>query len=301
MAGQRTNLTLRYQLAHTGANQNDSHYIDLARDLSMVNRRFYRQGLYYYVSKITVHNQTDSWVKFCTANDSWVTKNAWIKAFKLWMEHNKKPASNTQHGAYSDFKIYLNSYHEDNADRPNPIMSADSGAEIEIGPPNEWRHSRFYSDDGDDFKCHLIGPTAVSLGNVSSLGLIDDYRIGRYTVPEFSPPNDGDGDPSESVLNNLFNASGQHDNLIQELETANDETPYEIEMLLGDASRGQTMLQAQCATSPSSGQVASVGGFCVPFGLLEIVTKSISADDTIGITVEMSPGPYKGVFAERIV
>ena len=33
-----------------------TQYIDIARALSAINRRFYRQGLYYYVNSVEVYN-----------------------------------------------------------------------------------------------------------------------------------------------------------------------------------------------------------------------------------------------------
>ena len=62
---------LRYLLQHTG-NGEDSHYIDLARDLSLLNRRLYRQGKVYGIAGITVHDNViqgtgDTFVKACTA------------------------------------------------------------------------------------------------------------------------------------------------------------------------------------------------------------------------------------------
>ena len=46
---------LRYQLVNSATpNVETSHFIDLARDLSAINRRLYEQGRYYKVARVTV-------------------------------------------------------------------------------------------------------------------------------------------------------------------------------------------------------------------------------------------------------
>jgi hypothetical protein len=48
--------------------------------------------------------------------------------------------------------------------------------------------------------------------------------------------------------------------------------------------------------------MATMPGFCVPFGLLEVLTTASGGGSDNGITVmiEMAPGPYHGVYAERL-
>ena len=55
-AGERTELSLRFVWNAGDGNTTNTIYIDLAKALSMVNRRAYRQGLYYYVASIEFSN-----------------------------------------------------------------------------------------------------------------------------------------------------------------------------------------------------------------------------------------------------
>ena len=55
MTGYLTQRYLYYDLAHTGTEE-DFHYIDLARDLSAVNARLYRQGMMYGIQSFSIHD-----------------------------------------------------------------------------------------------------------------------------------------------------------------------------------------------------------------------------------------------------
>ena len=93
---------LRYELTNSGSPGTEtSHFIDLARDLSRVNRRLYRAGRDYHVKKITVISSntiagftTDppgkanaGRISVSTAPDSWVARGAWHRAFKSWKHY----------------------------------------------------------------------------------------------------------------------------------------------------------------------------------------------------------------------
>jgi hypothetical protein len=75
----RASRYLRYQLVNSANSGTEtSHYIDLAKDLSAINRRLYRQGKVYQIANISItsRNTTGGLVSFSTAGDTWVTRAA---------------------------------------------------------------------------------------------------------------------------------------------------------------------------------------------------------------------------------
>ena len=76
-AGERTELSLRFVWNAGDGNTTNTVYIDLAKALSMVNRRAYRQGLYYYVASVEFSNGTEAYAQINTLPDTWMTKQAW--------------------------------------------------------------------------------------------------------------------------------------------------------------------------------------------------------------------------------
>ena len=67
-------------------NGNTTQFIDIARALSAVNRKFYRQGVYYYVNSVEVYNADPGVIDLHTLPDNWVTKNAWNPWFSTVSE-----------------------------------------------------------------------------------------------------------------------------------------------------------------------------------------------------------------------
>ncbi len=106
---------LRYELTNSATPGNEtSHYIDLAKDLSAVNRRLYRQGRDYHVKKITIVSSNtpngENRVSLSTCPHSWVAAGAWKRGFQTWKHMNaeadRQLAGNID-GTWADFKVYL--------------------------------------------------------------------------------------------------------------------------------------------------------------------------------------------------
>ena len=88
-AGERTETRLRFVWNAGDGNTTNTIYIDLAKALSMINRRAYRQGLYYYVASIDFSNGSEAYCQVNTLPDTWMTKQAWMRGFKMWSKMNR--------------------------------------------------------------------------------------------------------------------------------------------------------------------------------------------------------------------
>ena len=60
-----------------------TQFIDIAMALSVINRKFYRQGVYYHVNSVEIYNNETGVVDLHTLPDTWVTKNSHQRGFKL--------------------------------------------------------------------------------------------------------------------------------------------------------------------------------------------------------------------------
>ena len=88
---------------------NATQFIDIAMALSAINRKFYRQGVYYYVNSVELYNNEDAFVDLHVAPDNWVTKNAWNRGFAMFQKMNA--LVDVPRPKYHDFKIYLSNLH----------------------------------------------------------------------------------------------------------------------------------------------------------------------------------------------
>lgn len=304
------NRFLNFQLDHTPASDYDSHFIDLARALSIVNCRAYRQGKVYHIAGITVHDRTAStWTKIGVAPDTWVTRNAWAKGYRLWRKYNDQVLDESPglKPKYMDFKVYLNdnhrSQHEAGTDVPYP---ADIQGYTTAGGTHEWLYSRYRlpaeggsaSPDNDQTQIHICGDDNGALGSFVSVGLINGYIETRGRAVDPAPELDSDA--PVSWASNLFDTGDTHDDIITDLTTRNDQAPYDTDNLYGGHTAGKGgVLVGQCATS-SSMPVARIGPMSAICGLLEIITWSADAANVVGVTIEMMPGKYKGVAVSAI-
>ena len=312
------NRFLRYQITTSNnPNTETSHYIDLARDLSMVNRRLYRQGKVYQIANISItsRNTVDGLASFSTAPDTWITRAAWQRGFEMWNKMQAKvldqPGQKSRKGRYNDYKVFLTDAMRTTFTvntRPRPIDNGNNLATV-----GDWFYSKYHSPDGanngtDEYQAHLLGGHAAGAGGndtYASIGLIKSYAEARATVsktPNFD--TDGDDDP----LLNLFDDGTQRDEVASDLVAFGDEPPYALtdgnDNSIGDLYPGananlpKPMVNRLAGIGQQGGTSAPtvmLPGFTAMCGLIEVELQSAAPDDTIDILIEIAPGSYKGV------
>ena len=299
---------LRYNLTNSGTPGNEtSHYIDLARDLSALNRRLYRQGRVYHVKRISIVSsntlpqpgQNAGRVTFATVPESWSAIGAWKRGFRLWNKMNEMAVQNLgsdPSGTWKDFKVYLSQDHRGGT-KPDPIDNG--GNAVQSG--GEWQYSQMVTPDGttsaNTFDLYMLGGHQGSAGSWSAIGLVKSYGESRATVQGTDPnvPTSASDDP----LVNLFDDGTQVDEIVNDLEAHNDEPPYHYASYPGDDTNMPKPLVVQQTTLGADGR-ASVGGFKAMCGLLEVEITSPVANDVYSVLVELAPGKYRGIGADVI-
>jgi len=294
---------LRYELTNSAeAGTETSHFIDLARDLSAVNRRLYRQGRHYHVKRITVVSSNTqnggNRISFSTAPTSWVATQAWKRAFKVFTEMNKRAMVNVAGsdiaGTWADFKVYLSTDHR-NGTKLDPVDNG--GNAVSAG---EWVYSRFLLLDGttssDEFDGVLLGDHVGAVGARVSVGLVKSYGESRATV-QFGDPS-VPADLFDDPLLNVFDYGTEIDEVLNRLESDNDTLPYDHANYPGDDANMPKPIVAQ-DTMIVDGK-ATVGGLTAMCGLIEIEATSPLPNDVYSVLVELAPGSYRGIAAEVI-
>jgi hypothetical protein len=310
------NRFLRFQLTNSGTPGTEtSHFIDLAKSLSAVNRRLYRQGKVYQVANISVtsRNTVNGLVSFSTAPDTWVTRAAWNRGFAMY-EHMQKlvtdqPGSRSLKGRYNDFKVYLSDDHRTSASiNQGPLDNGNNA----VGT-GEWIYTKYQSPDGttgaDEFNAHLLGAHSGTSGSFNSISLVQSYGEARATINSDTPNVDSDGD--DDPLLNLFDAGTQVDEIAHDMSNDGDQPPYKLTQggslaTLGDHYPGA----ASNLPKPMVNRLAGIGqqggtsapsimlpGFTAIAGLLEVEIQSDAPSDVFDVLIELAPGSYKGVAA----
>lgn len=302
---------LRYQMTNSGsANTEVSVFVDLAKDLSLVNRRLYRQGMHYYVKKVTVtsRNTDNGLVSVSAAPTSWVVSAAWKKAFNLWNQmrkgHGGAPGSGLPRGVtpakWADFKVYLSDDH-----RTGTVATpVDNGNNAAVATNADWVHARFISPDGttaaDEFTAHLLGPHVGSVGAFTSVGIVLGYEESRRTVQQDETSSEINTD---SWMINLFDDGTTLDEIADDLKEDGDYPPYQYNQYTGGATNmpkplvQQMKSLVQSAAGATNAPSITLGGIEAPCGILEFEIQSSVASDVFDVVIELAPGTHKGVKA----
>jgi hypothetical protein len=298
---------LRYELTNGAAGVETSHFIDLAKDLSDLNRRLYRQGRVYHVKRITVISsntnqlaagQDAGRISFSTAMDSWVARNAWKRGFEMFKMMNKKATmgiSGDISAKFADFKVYLTDDHRTGT----KLEPLDNGGNTGTG--GEWTYSQMTSPDGttsaDEFALHLLGDHNGAAGAYVSVGLVTSYGQSRATV-DVDQPNTPTGIEDDPLVN-IFDDGTVTDEVIANLVAHGDNPPYDMDDYPGGVANYPKPMVVQDCTLGTDGR-ATVGGFTALCGLIEVESKSPNPSDVYSVLVELAPGSYRGVSADVI-
>ena len=282
-----------------------TEYIDIALALSAINRKFYRQGVYYYVNSIEIYNNETGVVDLHTLPDTWVTKNAWNRGFQLFQKMNSMadaPLTGGVRPKYHDFKVYMDVRHTNNG-TVRPFLHNINAASQEV-LPDEWAYSQFVSadDDGDatqeadNFTVHMLGGHDGSTDNWNSVSLIKSYAESRLTVP-YADVTDNQVDITDPLLN-IFDMSSeeQMNDIVENLRTDNDQPPYNQDSYVGELTANLQHV-ARVGTEVGVGRVGRASGFCAPFGLICVDPHGVNT--AFRVVLNLAEGTYHGVYAER--
>jgi hypothetical protein len=281
-----------------------TEFIDIAKSLSAINRRFYRQGVYYYVNSVEVYNNETGVVDLHTLPDTWVTKNAHQRGFKLFQQMNALVDKTSAVGRpkYHDFKVFFNDTHRQQGAANVKLHGINAQASSVIN--DDWVYSQFTSADddqdpvanADEFFVHMLGPHSGNADNWNSVGLIKSYEESRQTVDIETPTSDN-LDVTDPLINIFdFSSEEQINDIIVNLMNNNDNPPYDTDKYVGVVDNNMQHV-ARIGTEVGVGRVGRASGFCAPFGLICVDPHGVST--AFRVVLNLAQGTYHGVYAER--
>ncbi len=299
---------LHFNLTHTGTGE-DNHYVDLAKLLSQANRRAYRQGMVYHVANIVFDDSDgDADIDVCTMPQNWTTQAAWQLGFKAWFQQQSAAMRSLGHdslGKWSDFKIGLNSDSLDDVDQATLIDV--NGNTFGVG---DWTLSKFIvPDDGGadptDCDVYMMGANAGTYPTISKASLLAQLEY-ALQKPQEDPDLAAGSDLSVySLMSPEASDAEVLAEVIKDIEADNDMPPYDHDNVQGAGTAGTNKPSSPWVArtcmikggGSTSSPTAAVGGFAAPCGLLMIESNSSVDANSIGVTIELVPGEYKGVHA----
>ena len=301
--------------------------IDLSQCASLMNRRFYRQGINWAVAGFKFASESPGRITVSKLPNTWVMSNAWEKSFRTWTKMNNEALSETEsiRPKFLDFKIYADSLHHSAGFAANLLpLTLTSG----VATPGEWVSSKAVVPFGPaspgntvEFEFVATGANFPGISGVTgfnAVSLIEGYAASRG-LPYSPDPNtpadadDADGSTPENWMAAIFNEGTDQDSeVIENLRSDNNEAPYPFSgdavgtadtmypgganQLVGLQIHDFAQIFSTSATT-NIGIVNSKGGN-FPCGLVRIDWAPEVLDTPLTIQVDLVPGNHRGYLCE---
>ncbi|AXQ65470.1 MAG: hypothetical protein [Circular genetic element sp.] len=235
-------------------------YVDLNQVNSLVNRRFYRQGLVNAVASIKVTTQSvlagtstpvidnpRGAVEVAKLPTTWVMSNAWEKGFRAWQRMNNEALQETEsiRPKFLDFKIYADAGHHAAGYGANLLPNSNFLGFLPAATPGEWSPSKIShplaagATEGATIEEEIIAVGSsypgVAPSGFNAVSLIEGYAASRG-LPNIADPNtpddasDTDNATPENWLGAMFNdGTEQTADVLADMITENTIAPYPFE------------------------------------------------------------------------
>lgn len=297
-------------------------FIDLSQVASIVNRRFYRQGLNWAVGGFKFIGGSSGIIQISKLPNTWVMANSWQKGMRAWLKMTNEALEETEsvRARFQDFKIYADSDHYQLGFFQNLLPQAGFNAPVPTGDfkPGMWEASSIHVPNStvgttSDFAIKAVG--ANYNGTTQPVvSLIEGYANSR-ALPYREDPNvpgdndDVDGTTPENWLSAIFNeGTDQIKEVLEDNEFENNKAPYPFE---GDGANIDTMYPGganqvpyleihdlSLITATTVGGITRIKGGNFPCGLIRIDASGSEAN--LNLQIDLVPGNHRGYLCESM-
>jgi len=317
------------QLVASGATE--TYTLDLSQIASLVNRRFYRQGLNWAVAGFKVITSVnDAVIGIDKLPNTWIMGNSWEKSMRTWMRMNNEALAETDsvRPRFLDFKIYADAIHHQAGYAAN-LLPVDGSNPANVYAAGEWSPSKisvplvspagaFQPGETVERELIAVGPSYPGLSAVTGLdavSLIEGYASSRG-LPNIADPNtpadasDTGGGTPENWMQAIFNeGTDQAADIIEDMITENTIAPYPFEndgtnldtMYPGGANQAPSLQVhdiARVTTTTLSSTVRMKGGN-FPCGLVRINYSNVGVGTaSFSLLIDLVPGQHRGYLCE---
>ena len=269
------------------AASSDHLQIDVAKHLSELNHRLYRQSRVYRCKVNHLGSPTDRGkLDVYVLRDTWMLQKAYQMAkdaFDKNMTEERASISKSNMARWQDFRIALD-HKASGITEKLPLKRANGTLNTTTMSNGEFQASLVYKEDG----------TAMAFGFYPAAS--------RWSiVEEYDKTADVDSTPSNVVSGSDINPYGALDDDNQQaarvdLQNKGNSPPYDPNSLDGDS----LLRRVGRLGSLSGAQKLSTGFFDAPLGLIVLVATDTASDDDL-YEVEVQSGDYKGVHAASYI
>ncbi len=301
-------------------------YIDISQCASLVNRRFYRQGLNWAVAGFTLITtpNTSGNLVIQKIPDTWVASNAWEKGFRTWMKMNNEALEEAESvkPKFLDFKVFMDATHHSAGSAANLIPVDENGTPATEG---EWDYSQYIIPVGTaspgatadrDILWTGANFPGVGASGRDAVSLIEGYAASRG-LPDILDPNTPDDAASvdgfnpQNWMSAVFNeGTDQTEDVLESMIDENNIAPYPFEndgtntdtMYPGGANQltGPEVVDWVGVSTTTIGNVSKVGGTNFPGGLIKLTNTFTGGTGNHVLLLHLVPGPHRGYMCQSM-
>ncbi len=326
-------MTLSFNLSPSSFNNAVTDYIDLSQVASLLNRRFYRQGINWAVAgfKMISASGFEGSVVVQKLPNTWVMSNAWEKGFRAWNRMNKEALEEQPsiRPKFLDFKIYADATHHASGFANNllPFNYTSGIGAVNTAVEGEWSPSKVVhpvaagATEGATIESEIIavGPSYPGVSpatGFNAVSLIEGYAASR-ALPDVLDPNvpldsaDTDNATPENWIGAMFNeGTEQTADVLADMISENNIAPYPFE---GDGTSidthypnganqlpGLEIHSLDTVSATTIGATTRIKGGNFPCGLIAISNFQSSAGGPYPtlLQIDLIPGDHRGYLCE---
>lgn len=283
--------------------------IDLSQTASLLNRRFYRQGLNWAVAGFKVLSTSSGAVTCSKIPNTWVTSNAWEKAFRAWnkqqMDMIEESGAESAVARFRDFKVFLDTDHVDAGYAANLLPIDALGNTPLLG---EWEPSEIVVPNSGgpgvnlEYKLHMVGINQYLVN--PSRGILEGYADSR-AYPQSPDPVSPAIDSTQNWMSQMFDVGDNMSLVVDNATDKNDDLPYDqVNYPGGEGNLPGLQLHDlvtifNSSTGADSISVQRLKGGNFPCGLIAIDwSPTGDPQGNLVIQVDLVPGHHRGYLAE---
>ena len=321
-------MTLQFPAIPVSGGSGVAKYIDLSQCASLVNRRFYRQGINWAVAGIKILSLDSTGapsgiVSVSKLPNTWVLANSWEKSMRAWSKMNREALAEAPsvRPKFLDFKIYADAGHHTAGYAANLLPQGYTAG--------EWVASKFVIPDNSvaggvayDREVIGVGPNYPGAGasGINAISMIEGYAASRG-LPDVLDPNapadasDADGTIPQNWMSALFNDGTEQDaDVLEDMISENNLAPYPFE---NDGTHTDTMYpnganqapglqihDQEFITGTTIGGTTRIKGGNFPCGLVSFTLSNTNPDVASQadyyIYIDLVPGNHRGYLCESM-
>lgn len=308
--------------------------IDVSQCASLVNRRFYRQGLNWAVAGLklltlpsTLGDPLAGSISVSKLPSTWVMSNAWEKGFHAWQKMNREALEEAEsvRPRFLDFKIYADEDHHAAGIAQNLLPVSEFRV---VATPGEWEASKFEIPDNTlgatggvrTREVIAVGPNFPGGGasGLDAVSLLEGYAASRG-LPDVLDPNapldasDVSGSGQNWISQLFSDGSLQTDEVIETMVSENNIAPYpfendgvHVDTMYPSGANQLTGLQIhdfELVTGTTVGGTTRLKGGLFPCGLIKLYcqNRSENSDMIVTLQLDLVGGPHRGYMAQSML